>query len=152
MKPLSICLRTIGSFALGWAIILATTTTQAEDPGQPAGTIELREASVAVGVGYTWGDGVLIYKGKRHPFKLTGLTAGELGGTKVTARGDVYHLNDLADFNGNYTSVGAGATAAGGFDVEAMRNGKGVEIKVVSTTQGADLKAAIEGLKITLKD
>jgi hypothetical protein len=152
MEPYAVRLRIIRSLAVGCGLILATMAAQAEDSGKPVGVIHLSEASVAVGIGYTWGDGVLEYKGKRYPFKLTGLTAGELGGTKVTARGDVYHLSSLEDFNGNYTSVGAGATAAGGFDVEAMRNGKGVEIKLVSTTQGADLKAAIEGLKITLKD
>ena len=57
---------------------------------------------------------------------------GELGANKITARGEVYHLKHLKDFNGTYTSTGAGATAGGGFDVEAMRNGNGVEIKVVS--------------------
>jgi hypothetical protein len=32
-----------------------------------------------------------------------------------------------------------------------MRNGNGVEIKAVSTTEGADLRAAIEGVRITLE-
>lgn len=123
----------------------------ADDSGKPDATIEFEAASAAVGIGYSWGKGVLHYKGKSHPFKVSGLTAGELGGTKVNARGEVYHLNKLEDFSGLYTSSGAGATAAGGFDVEAMRSGKGVEIKVVSTTQGLDIKAAISGIKFTLE-
>ena len=129
----------------------AAPGADAADTGAPDATIQFNEASAGVGVGYMWGSGVLTYKGKTHPFKVSGLTAGELGGQKVTARGEVYHLNKLEDFNGLYTSTGAGATAGGGFDVEAMRNGNGVEIKVVSTTQGLDIKAAISGIKFTLE-
>jgi hypothetical protein len=139
----------VGCIALACVVALANPAPAA-DSGKPDGTIELEEGSAAVGIGYTWGKGVLVYKGKRHPFTLKGFTAGELGGAKITARGEVYHLNNLEDFNGIYTSAGAGATAGGGFDVEAMRNGKGVEIKMVSTTQGADLKAAISGVTFTL--
>jgi hypothetical protein len=106
---------------------------------------------IAVGVGYSWGHGVLTYKGRQYSFKITGLTAGELGGEKIHARGSVYHLKTLSDFSGTYTSVGAGATAAGGFDVEAMRNANGVELKIVSTTKGADIRAAVEGVTITLE-
>jgi hypothetical protein len=132
-------------------IVLASGAAWAADEGKPAGTIEFTEGSVGVGIGYAWGKGVLTYEGKRHPFKISGLSVGELGGKTIQAHGSVYHLKKLDDFNGTYTSAGAGATAGGGFDVEAMRNGNGVEIKVVSTTQGADLKAAIEGIKITLE-
>jgi hypothetical protein len=131
--------------------MLATAAWAADESGKPDGTIEFSEGSAGIGVGFSWGSGVLVYKGKRHPFKISGLSVGELGGKTVNARGEVYHLKTLSDFNGSYTSAGAGATAGGGFDVEAMRNGNGVEIKVVSTTQGADLKAAISGIKITLE-
>ena len=103
--------RFLGAAALVCAIALSGAAVGAEDSGKPDATIELEDASAAVGVGYTWGRGVLVYKGKRHPFKMDGLTAGELGGTKVNARGDVYHLKNLSDFNGLYTSSGAGATA-----------------------------------------
>jgi len=138
--------------AMGCALATAgVSVADHHESGKPDATVELEEASAAVGIGYTWGKGVLIYKGKRHNFKMSGFSAGELGGKKVTARGEVYHLNNLADFNGIYTSAGAGATAGGGFDVEAMRNGKGVEIKMVSSTQGADLKAAISGVTFTLE-
>jgi hypothetical protein len=123
----------------------------ADDSGKPDATIELEEGSVGVGIGYTWGKGTLVYQGKRHPVTLKGFSAGELGAQKIQAHGTVYHLKKLEDFNGTYTSAGAGATAAGGFDVEAMRNGNGVEIKMVSTTKGADLRAAISGVTFTVE-
>ena len=117
-----------------------------KDSGKPDATIELEEGSVGVGVGYTWGKGTLKFQGKHYPITISGFGAGELGGTKIQARGEVYHLRHLKDFDGNYTSTGAGATFGGGFDVESMRNGNGVEIKMVSSTEGADLKAAISGV------
>ena len=131
--------------------MVAQTAARASEHKKPTATIRFTEGSAAVGIGYQWGKGVLTFKGKHHTFKISGLTAGELGGTKITARGEVYHLRKLSDFNGTYTSVGAGATAGGGFDVEAMRNANGVEIKVVSTTKGADLRAAVEGVTFTLE-
>jgi hypothetical protein len=131
--------------------LAALVSTSAYAGSKPVGTIRFKEGSVAVGVGYSWGHGVLTYKGRQYPFKITGLTAGELGGEKIHARGSVYHLKKLSDFSGTYTSAGAGATAAGGFDVEAMRNSNGVEIKIVSTTKGADIRAAVEGVTITLE-
>jgi len=142
----------VGLVALGCVLVVAAhDAAAAGKDSKPVGQIQLKEGSVAVGIGYSWGKGVLTYRGKRYPFKISGLTAGELGGVTITARGDVYLLKKLEDFNGTYTSVGAGATAGGGFDVEAMRNANGVEIKVTSTTRGADLRAAIEGVKISLE-
>lgn len=122
-----------------------------DESGKPDATIQLEEGSVGLGIGYTWGKGTLHFGGKRYPITLKGISAGELGGAKIQAHGEVYHLKRVEDFNGTYTSTGAGATAAGGFDVEAMRNGNGVEIKIVSTTQGADLKAAISGVTFTVE-
>jgi len=139
-----------GVLVLGCAMV-ARAAVAADKNDKPVGTIQLKEGSVGVGVGYSWGKGVLTFRGKRYRFKIDGLTAGELGGATINARGEVYHLKKLEDFNGTYTSVGAGATAAGGYDVEVMRNANGVEIKVISTTRGADLRAAVEGVKISLE-
>ena len=134
------------------AMMAAGPLWAAEDEsGKPDATIQLEEGSVGLGIGYTWGKGTLHFGGKRYPITLKGISAGELGGAKIQAHGEVYHLKRVEDFNGTYTSTGAGATAAGGFDVEAMRNGNGVEIKIVSTTQGADLKAAISGVTFTVE-
>ncbi len=141
----------VAALALAGAIALARTAPGAEKADKPDATIELEEGSVALGIGYSWGKGVLTYKGKRYPFKITGFSAGELGGTKIQARGDVYYLKRLEDFDGTYTAVGAGATAGGGYDAETMRNPSGVHIRMVSSTEGADLRAAVSGVQFTLE-
>jgi hypothetical protein len=132
------------------AVCVAGAASAADDSGKPDATIELEEGSGGIGIGYTWGKGTLHYQGKKYPITISGFSAGELGGSKIQAHGSVYHLKKLSDFNGTYTSTDAGATFGGGFDVEAMRNGNGVEIKMVSSTEGADLKAAVSGVTFTI--
>src|SRR5262245_49619145 len=59
---------------------------------KPDATLELSEGSVAVGIGFSWGKGTLVYQGKRYPLKVDGLAVGEVGITRATARGDVFNL------------------------------------------------------------
>jgi len=113
-------------------------------------TLALSDGSVAAGIGYSWGKGTLTYAGKTYPVKVEGLSVGEIGITRATARGTVSNLAKLDDFSGNYVAVGGGATAAGGADVAVMKNQNGVVIELQSTTQGASLKLGTEGLRLTL--
>ncbi len=113
-------------------------------------TLTLSDGSVAAGIGFLWGKGTLAYAGKTYPVKVEGLSVGEVGITRATARGTVSNLTKLDDFSGNYVAVGGGATAAGGADVAVMKNQNGVVIELQSTTQGASLKLGAEGLRLTL--
>jgi hypothetical protein len=56
----------------------------------------------------------------------------------------------IEDFSGNYAAAGAGATVGGGGEAMIMRNQNGVVIELTSTTQGASLKAATSGLRLSL--
>jgi hypothetical protein len=114
------------------------------------GTLTLSDGSVAAGIGFSWGKGTLAYAGKTYHVKVEGLSVGEVGLTRATAKGTVSNLTKIHDFSGNYVAVGAGATAAGGADVAVMRNQNGVVIELHSTTQGASLKLGAEGLRLTL--
>jgi hypothetical protein len=53
--------------------------------------------------------------------------------------------------DGNYTAAGAGATIAGGAGATAMRNQNGVLVELTSTAQGANLKLAAEGIKLSVE-
>jgi hypothetical protein len=118
---------------------------------KPDATIELSKGQVAAGVGYSWGSGTLTYKGKKYPVKVEGLSVGEVGVAKATARGEVFDLKKVDDFSGNYTAAEAGATVGGGADVAVMKNQNGVVIHLKSTTQGASLKLAASGIKLTVQ-
>ena len=132
------------------ARLLADPPARIAEAKKPDATLTLTEGSVAVGIGYSWGKGTLTYQGKKHPVKVEGLSVGEVGVTRATATGNVYNLKKLADFDGNYVAGGAEATVAGGAGVTAMKNQNGVVIELKSTTQGASLKLAAEGIKLSV--
>ena len=117
---------------------------------KPDATLTLSEGAVAAGIGFSWGKGTLAYKGKKHTVKVEGLSVGEVGVTRATARGNVFNLKNLADFDGNYAAGSAGATLGGGASATAMKNQNGVVIELKSTTQGASLKLAAEGVKLSI--
>lgn len=118
---------------------------------KPDATLSLTEGTVGVGIGFSWGKGTLSYKGKTYPVKVEGLSVGDVGVQKATATGSVYDLKKLEDFDGNYTAGAAGATIGGGAGIAAMKNQNGVVIEMKSTTQGANLKLAAEGLKLSVQ-
>ncbi len=118
---------------------------------KPDATLTLSKGQVAAGIGWSWGDGVLTFKGKRYPFKVGGLSVVDVGITKGNAVGKVYHLKKLSYFNGTYTGAALEGTVGGGAGLSTMKNQNGVVIKLQSTTQGVNFKLAGEGVKMTLK-
>ena len=115
------------------------------------GKVTLESKSVAIGVGVSWGDGVLEYQGKKYPFTVNGLSVLDLGISKVSARGDVAKLKKVEDFSGNYVGAGAGVTVGGGAGAVALKNQNGVEMTLTATTQGVKLALAAAGVDIKLK-
>jgi hypothetical protein len=141
-------MRRIMGFVTIAALSVALSVAFAEEK-QPDATLKLSGGSVAAGIGLSWGEGTLTYKGKTYPVDVKGLSVGDVGVTKIEASGKVYNLKGLADFDGNYTAVGAGATVAGGGSVTAMKNQNGVSVELVATTQG--LKFALGGGGVDMK-
>ncbi len=139
----------IGLVAVGSLVSLLVGLALAQAK-KPDATLTLTEGSVAVGIGYSWGKGTLDYQGKKYPVKVEGLSVGEVGVTRATGTGNIYSLKKLADFDGNYVAGGAAATVGGGAGVTAMKNQNGVVIELKSTTQGASLKLAAEGIKLSV--
>jgi hypothetical protein len=133
---------------LGMILVAAQAVHAAETPDAK---VRMTGKSVAAGVGYSWGSGVLSYKGKDYPFSVSGLSAGNIGAGSAELSGDVFNLKDLKDFDGNYTSAGAGATVAGGAGVMAMKNQNGVVMNVAGTTKGLTFKLGVDGVKVQLK-
>jgi len=117
---------------------------------KPDAKLSLSGTSAAIGVGTTWGSGTLTYKGKTYPVRIRGLDIGAVGGARINAKGDVYHLKDLAAFDGTYVAIGAGAAAGPGAGHSIMRNEKGVVIDLATDSEGVLLKAGVDGVKLEL--
>ena len=118
---------------------------------KPDATLHLKEGSVAVGVGWSWGSGELTYRGKTHHFKVSGLTVNAVGATQVEARGYVYNLKRLEDFDGTYSAASAGGAAGPGKGIATMKNAADVRITLHMTDTGLQAQAGPEGVKFTLE-
>jgi len=134
---------------IGSLLVLASWALAQEK--KPSGTLKLSEGSVAVGIGFSWGSGVLTYEGKEYPFSVEGLSVADVGISRADATGVVYNLTQHTDFNGNYTAVTAGAAVGGGAGATTMRNQNGVVIDLIGTTQGVKFNLSVDGVRLTLK-
>lgn len=144
--------RTISRLALFFLVMtVATAAVAAEKAATPSGKVTIQSTAIAAGVGVTWGDGKLSFKGKDYPFSIDGLTLVDWGISRVNATGDVYNLDDVAKFGGTYVAAEAGLTLVGGVGGMVLRNQNGVVLHVRSTSQGARLQLGTSGLTIKLK-
>jgi len=139
----------VGLAIIGAMLLIAPIGRAAEE--KPDATVKMTGKALSAGVGYSWGSGVLTYQGKEYPFSISGLSAGNIGASSAELSGEVFNLKNLADFNGNYTSAGAGATVAGGGGGMTMKNQNGVTMNVVGTTRGVSFKLGVDGMKVELK-
>ncbi len=115
----------------------------------PNATVTIKVTQAAVGLGLTWGDGTLNFKGKEYKFKVSGLNLIALGVTSINAKGDVYNLKNLSDFPGKYFGVEAGATLVKGSAGLVLKNTQGVVLNLKSEQKGAELRLGNEGLSIS---
>src|SRR6187455_3501261 len=86
-------------------------TPSRAETGQVA--VVFTKGGFIVGVG--GGEGVLTLKGKRYPFTVSGMNIGFTVGASTTKLvGRALNLNNLAAFEGSYSTIGAGGAVAAG--------------------------------------
>ena len=139
----------VWSLALGCAGMVSLVG--AADAPDSSGTVRISSSAVAAGIGITWGDGTLSYKGQSYAFSVNGLSVADLGISTVTATGDVSNLNKVEDFSGNYAAGEAGIALAGGQSDVIMKNENGVVLRLHGTQQGVRLTLAAQGVALKLK-
>lgn len=127
-----------------------SATTDAQKTA--SGTIRIDEYQIMWMVGGDIGGGTLEFQGQSHKFKMGGVKLGGFGAHKVKLDGDVWDLNDLADFSGAYAEAEVGFTVAdagkGDFWLE---NDKGVKLRLKSpSSKGIALAVGVEGVDIRL--
>jgi len=136
----------------GTILLLSNSFSAAEEPDA---TIKITTRMAAPGIGLSWGDGVLIYKGQEIPFTFQAnglfrnvdesITAAELSG-------QVFNLKNVADFAGNYQKAQEQDADSGAGSSATMKNEKGVMVNLVSTVAGRKFNLSREGLKVALKE
>ena len=143
--------QTISRAALFFLMVGVAGGAGAAQKMSPSGKVSISSTSIAAGIGVSWGDGKLSYKGKTFPFSVDGLSLVDWGISKADAVGDVYNLSDPSQFGGNYVAAEAGFALAGGMGGMVLRNQNGVIIHLRSVSQGAKLQLGPSGLKVTMK-
>ena len=133
------------------AILVLSMGATASDFKKPVGTVSIESTSIALGIGVSWGEGVLIFQGNEYPFKVEGVSLADLGISRVSAVGEVYDLENVGDFAGVYSAAKAGIALAAGAEGLTMSNKHGVIINLRAMQQGVKLTLGVEGLVIKMK-
>jgi hypothetical protein len=68
----------------------------------PDGTVDMSQFQAAYIASASGGSGTLFYRGRSYPFQVGGLGVGGVGASTIEAAGEVYNLNNLAQFPGAY--------------------------------------------------
>ena len=144
-------IRTVSRLAVFFIVMVLASSAVAAEKATPSGKLTMESKSIAIGVGVTWGDGKLSFKGKDYSFSIDGLTLVDFGISKASATGDVYNLTDSAKLAGTYVAAEAGITLAGGVGGMVLRNQDGVIIHIRSVSKGAKLQLGTSGLTIKMK-
>jgi len=76
--------------------LMASVLAAAAQP--PDATLKVHTVSIAVGAGYSWGGGIVTFRGKEYPCRIDGLAVGGAGISSADAIGNVYHLTNIEDF------------------------------------------------------
>jgi hypothetical protein len=108
---------------------------------KPSATLEVASEQMRLIMGGTAGKGVLHFNGKDYPFTFKSASAG-LGAKmvkKMSATGNVYFLNQVEDFAGQYTAVAQSVMAGTSTATATYKNDKGVSIDMRGTVQGVGL-------------
>ncbi len=126
-----------------------TILSSKEAQSRADATVRMTGGSVAVGVGYSWGRGVVSYGGTDQAFCIRGLSVGDVGAAHLHADGYVFNLHSLDDFAGKYFAMSAGAAVAGGQSATLLKNERGVTMQLDSKVQGIRFSLAASGVRIT---
>lgn len=115
------------------------------------GTVRVTVAKAGFVLGAGGGQGTLTFRHRNYPFTVQGLSLGLTAGASINKLvGRASSINELSDFSGTYSVVGAGAALVGGAGGVRLKNDKGVVITLVGTKVGFELAANISKVVITL--
>ena len=130
------------------ALLGLTSGASLAQSDRPDATFDYSGGSIAAGIGYSWGHGVLHFQGKDYPCSVSGLSIVNVGASSIKGSGNVYHLTKAEDFPGNFTAITAGATVAGGASVSSMTNQNGVVMNLSETHAGLQFTLAPSGVAV----
>lgn len=131
-------------------VLLAIPATPAS--AQAAGHVRVKILKAGLLVGGGAGSGVLTYRGRSYPFRLSGVSFGITAGATIgRLDGWASGIREIGDFAGTYSSVGGGFALVGGVNGVHLRNEKGVTIVLQGPKAGMEVAANLSAITISMK-
>ncbi|QIO34866.1 hypothetical protein [Bradyrhizobium sp. 1(2017)] len=133
-------------------LVLGLTLPTPPSFAQATGHVRAKIVKAGLVVGGGAGNGVLTYRGKAYPFRISGVSFGiTVGATIGRLDGWASGIREVGDFAGTYSSVGGGFALVGGVNGVHLRNEKGVTIVLQGPKAGLELAANISRITIFLR-
>jgi lipid-binding SYLF domain-containing protein len=103
-------------------------------------------------IGVGGGQGVLVFRGKRYPFTVSGMSVGfTIGASTTKFVGRALNLRSPGDLAGSYAAGGAGGALAAGAGGVQLQNANGVILQLSGPKVGLEASAAVGGVTITMQ-
>jgi hypothetical protein len=113
-------------------------------------TVVFTKGGFIIGVG--GGEGVLVFRGRRYPFTVSGMSVGfTIGASTTKFVGRALNLRSPGDLAGSYAVAGAGGALAAGAGGVQLQNANGVILQLSGPKIGVEASAAVGGVTIAMK-
>ena len=113
-------------------------------------TVVFTKGGFILGVGA--GEGVLVFRGRRYPFTVSGMSVGfTIGASTTKFVGRALNLRSPNDLAGSYGAAGAGGAIAAGAGGVSLQNANGVVLQLSGPKVGAEISAAVGGVTIRMR-
>lgn len=137
---------------LGAIALLALIVPVTPSLAQASGHVRLKIVKAGLIGGGGVGRGVLTYRGRDYPFRVSGLSLGMTAGASVSRlEGRATSIRRVGDFAGIYDSIGGGGAFIAGLGGVQLRNGKGVVVSLHGPRAGFEFAGNVSRIRISLK-
>jgi len=121
--------------------VAGISTPSRAETGQVA--VVFTKGGFIVGVG--GGEGVLVLRGKRYPFTVSGIALASRSEPRPPSLLEERSIEGPASIEGTYGTIGAGGAVAAGAGAFNCRNANGVILQLSGPKVGAEVSAAVAG-------
>lgn len=149
MRITNLFSRLIRVFCL--VIVVTQFSSLAFAKDKPVGTVVIDETQFMLFVGGNSGSGTLkLFDGTEHEFKIEGVKIGGVGMHNVHLKGNVYYMDDVSQFEGEFLAAEIGGTLGIGRGGYWVKNENGVVLHLFADAEGLALNLGFEGVNIKM--
>jgi hypothetical protein len=133
-------------------VALTALTGLASTARADSGSVHITVIKAGWVIGGSGGGGTLIFRGRRYPLSIGGISYGIVfGASKAELHGRVSNIFRPSDVAGVYGAAGAGLAVGRGAQGIVLTNQKGAILELSGRQVGLLANADLSGLAITLR-